>query len=114
MGNNIKNITVTVLFFIVIFGFMIGNIVMPDTNISFSERRNLTEVPKFSFKELFNGDLFSKFEKYSLDQFVLRDNFRCFKAFVKFNILRQKDNNGIYIVNGIINKLEYPLNEESI
>lgn len=114
MGNNIKNITTTILFSIILFGLMVGGILVPDKKISFSERRNLTEAPKFSFEDLFSGDLFSKFEKYSLDQFIFRDDFRGLKAFTKFNILRQKDNNGIYIVNGFINKLEYPLNKKSV
>ena len=37
-----KNIVTTCLFIIIIFGFMIGNIITPDIEISFSERRTLT------------------------------------------------------------------------
>lgn len=114
MENSIKNIATTVLFIIVIFGFTIGNIVMPDLEISYSERRTLTQLPGFSSRELFEGEFFSNFEKYILDQFVFRDKFRGLKAFMKFNILKQKDNNRIYIADGHISKLEYPLNEKSI
>lgn len=114
MRDNIKNIAVTVLFIIVIFGFMVGNIIMPDAVISYSERRTLTQMPKFSQKALLDGDFFKKFEEYALDQFVFREKFRGLKAFVNFNILKQKDNNGIYIVNGFISNLDYPLNEKSV
>lgn len=93
---------------------MIGNFAAPDKEVSASERRTLAKLPEFSMQKLFSGDFFSDFDKYSLDQFIFRDDFRGFKAFVKYNILRQKDNNGIYMVNGIINKLEYPLNEKSV
>jgi len=109
-----KNIVTTCLFIIIIFGFMIVNIITPDIEISFSERRTLTQAPGFSRRELISGDFFGKFEKYTLDQFVFRDKFRGLKAFMEFKIFKQKDNNGIYIVNGNINKLEYPLNENSV
>ncbi len=114
MENSVKNLAVTVLFIVITFGFMVWNMLIPDTEISNSERRRLAKMPELSFMELFSGDFFSRFEKYSLDQFVLRDDFRGLKAFTKFNLLKQKDNNGIYISDGFISKLEYPLNEKSV
>ena len=98
MENRIKNITAVSLFIIIIFGFMIGNIVMPDNEISYSERRTLARFPDFSGQEILQGVFFSKFEKYALDQFVSRDDFRSLKAFMVFSILRQRDYNGVYIV----------------
>jgi len=114
MENRIKNITAVSLFIIIIFGFMIGNIVMPDNEISYSERRTLARFPDFSRQEILQGVFFSKFEKYALDQFVSRDDFRSLKAFMVFSILRQRDYNGVYIVNQNISKTEYPLNEKSV
>lgn len=114
MIDKIKNITTIALFIIITCGFMIVNIISPDNKISYSERRNLAKFPTFSFKKLYTGDLFIDFEKYSLDQFVYRDDFRGLKTFVKLNILAQKDNNGLYIVDENINKIEYPLNEKSV
>jgi len=114
MGNNIKNAVSTILYVVIIFGFPIGNMIMPDNEISCSERRTLAQAPEFSIESLINGDFFGKFEEYALDQFVFRDKFRSLKAFVNYSILKKKDNNRIYIVNGHISKLEYPLNEKSV
>lgn len=54
------------------------------------------------------------FEKYTLDQFPLRDQFRTVKAVTVFYFLNQKDNNDIYIKDGYASKLEYPVNLDSI
>lgn len=93
---------------------MLFNILMLDTEISYSERRTLLKVPSFSIEKLLYGELFVEYEKYFLDQFVLREDFRGLKAFIKFNVLKQKDNNEIYITDGNIIKMEYHLNEKAI
>lgn len=110
----IRNIATTVLFVIIIFGFSTVNIIVPDARLSFSERRLLAQAPAFSLKDVLGGDFFGKFESYTLDQFVFRDGFRGLKAFMNLQVFRQKDNNGIYIINGNISKLDYPLNEKSV
>ena len=114
MDNGIKNIAVTVVFFTFIFAFMLANIILPDLDISITERRRLAAIPTYSSKKLFNGEFFEEFEKYSLDQFVLRDVFRGAKIFSVFHLFNQKDYNNIYIIGKSINKMEYPLNENSI
>ena len=114
MKDNIKNIIVTVSFFVIICGLMLANIIMPDLEFSFSERRKLKAIPEYSAKKLFSGELFEEFEKYSLDQFVLRDRFRSLKVFSTFYLFNQRDYNNIYIVDGSINKMVYPLNENSV
>lgn len=88
--------------------------VRPSTEISESERRKLQQFPVVSVKELLSGDWMEDFESYTLDQFPLRDTFRRVKALTHYNLLGQKDNNGIYIADGYAAKLEYPLNENSI
>jgi len=110
----IKNIATIVLFTAIIFCFSIANIIVPDAGISFSERRSLKQFPLFSVRDVLSGDFFSNFEKYALDQFVLRDRFRSIKAFMNFNVFKQKDYNGIYIINGNISRIDYPLNEKAV
>ena len=88
--------------------------VHPSQEISESERRKLAQFPELSVSSLVNGGFMSKFEDYTLDQFPLRDTFRTIKSLFHYNILGQKDNNGIYIVDGYAAKLEYPLNENSV
>jgi hypothetical protein len=89
-------------------GFMLVNTIKPDGDFSYFERRKLLQPPGYSPEKLLNGQFFSDYEKYFLDQFVFRDTFRGLKAFTRLHLLNQKDNNGIYIIDGNINKIEYP------
>lgn len=114
MIKQVKNLIVIGAFIITIYGLMLFNIISPDTDISYSERRVLKKAPSYSTKELLNGDYFEAYDKYFLDQFAFRDEFRGLKAFTRFYIFNQKDNNNIYIKDGNINKMEYPLNENAI
>ena len=95
-------------------GLCVAAWVLPSNEISESERRKLEQFPKISVKEILSGDWMEDFESYTLDQFPLRDTFRRVKALVHYNLLGQKDNNGIYIADGYAAKLEYPLNENSL
>ncbi|WP_313340209.1 DHHW family protein [Sedimentibacter sp.] len=114
MKNNIKNIVVSAAFIMIVFAFMLANIVIPDKEFSYSERRRLITIPDFSADKLLRGELADEYEKYILDQFVFRDAFRRLKAFGKYYLFNQQDNNNIYIINGIIEKMEYKLNEKSV
>ena len=79
-----------------------------------AERRPLAQFPEISTKQLLGGKFMSDFESYTLDQFPMRDRFRSLKAQAQYNLLRQQDNNGIYLSQGHAAKLEYPLNEASV
>ncbi|MCM0651010.1 DHHW family protein [Clostridium swellfunianum] len=114
MKSNFKNIAVTICFIIITCGFMLTNIIMQDAEFSYSERRRLAAVPTYSFKKLISGDLFEEYDKYFLDQFAFRDSFRSIKALTSRYLFKQKDNNGLYMVDGSIYKIEYPLNEKAI
>lgn len=83
----------------------------PDS-YSEAERRPLDKFPQVSTKKLLNGRWMTDFESYTLDQFPMRDTFRSIKAFARLDVFAQKDNNGIYTVDGYTSKLEYPMNEE--
>lgn len=109
-----KNKFIIGSFIVIVYGLMLVNIFKTDKEVSYSERRHLAKAPSYSTKTLLNGDLFESYEKYMLDQFVLRDEFRGLKSLTRFNIFNQKDNNDIYIVNEGIYKMEYPLNEKAI
>jgi len=86
----------------------------PSEDISVSERRPLSQFPELSGNTLLSGKFMSTFEDYTLDQFPARDTFRRVKSLFHYNILRQKDNNDIYIADGYAAKLEYPLNEGGV
>ena len=83
-------------------------------DISLSERRALAQMPKLSWKGILSGEVIDGFEDYTLDQFPGRDYLRRIKAMLQFGLFAQKDNNGIYIVDGMVFKIEYPMRENSI
>ncbi len=86
----------------------------PATEASESERRKLNQFPTVSVETVLDGTFMTDFEKYTLDQFPLRDSFRSFKAMSSYYAFMQKDNNGIYVVDDYAAALEYPFNEESV
>ena len=86
----------------------------PPKDISQAERRLLAQMPEFSLSALESGQFREKFEDYSLDQFPFRDGFRTLKSLFHTQVLGMKDNNGIYLTDGIAVKQEYPLNETSL
>ena len=84
----------------------------PDA-VSTQERRELAQFPELTAENLQSGKFMTDFESYTLDQFPLRNSFRRLKAGFHYGVLRQKDNNGIYLTQGHAGKLEYPLNESA-
>lgn len=86
----------------------------PPVEYAISERRELAAFPEISGEKLLDGSFMTDFEDYTLDQFPLREGFRSLKASVQYFVLNQKDNNGIYLAEGHLAALEYPLNEASV
>lgn len=112
MTDKTKNKVVTIIFILFIFSFSILNILKKDEDISISERRKLNQFPTFSFNNLFNGNFFKNFDKYTTDQFIKRDEFRKLK--INIELLYKGNYNDLYLYNNYIVKQLYPLNEESI
>lgn len=79
-----------------------------------AERRALSQFPAISKESVLNGEFMTDFESYTLDQFPLRDTFRNIKALSRMQLFRQKDNNDIYLADGYVSKLEYPMNENML
>lgn len=82
--------------------------------VSESERRPLAQRPKLNADTLLSGSFMEQFADYATDQFPLRDSFRLAKAMHARYLMGQKDNNGLYIAQGQLAKLEYPLNTVSL
>lgn len=114
MKNKTKNIIIVIEFIVVIVIFLCLNILKPDEIVSTTERRKLAQFPEISTKEILDGNLSDKLEKYAMDQFVGRDTFRKIKYYFNTNILRQKDTNKLFVKDDAIYKIEYPLNENAI
>lgn len=113
-AKKISNIITTVLFSGMVGGLFLWHMLAPDETVSPSERRKLAEFPDFTISAFESGVFVTNFEKYSLDQFPLRDNFRSIKAITEYNIFQKRDNNDIYLTDGFLAKLEYPMKENSV
>lgn len=109
-----KNKISSFVFLGIIFSFSILHLLMPDQDVSYSERRHLTHLESPSIKTVMDRSWTEDFEDYTLDQFPLRDSFRSLKANAMFHGFHLSDNNNLYINNGHIIKMEYPLNEASL
>ncbi|OQB25618.1 MAG: hypothetical protein BWY11_00282 [Firmicutes bacterium ADurb.Bin182] len=114
MNRKLKDKLILICFFGILIGFLLANILTRDAAYSASERRKLARFPKLSSERIFDGTVFEQFDKYALDQFVLRDGFRGIKALFAYNLFRQKDNNGLYFWGDHIVKMKYKMNEESV
>lgn len=85
-----------------------------DKEYSDSERRVLASFPALNMETVLDGSFMQDFETYSQDQFPLRESFRRLKALSAKNLFFRKDNNDIYVADGYVSKLEYPLHENML
>ena len=90
--------------------FSILHLLIPDNEISNSERRKLVSFPELEL----NNKYISNIEDYLLDHFPFRDEFRSIKANFNYKILAKLDNNDIYLKHNYIFKSNYPTNKESL
>ncbi len=109
-----KNKVITFSFLIVILSVFLMNLLSPVKDISYSERRELEKPPEITIDKIFDRDFIKEFDKYALDQFIMRDKFRGIKALFEFNIFNKSDNNDIYVMDDHVLKMEYSLNPKSI
>ncbi|MBE6563035.1 MAG: hypothetical protein E7660_04800 [Ruminococcaceae bacterium] len=114
MNNKVKNTVICITFGIFIFTFALLCLFLPKDEYSVSERRPLEKFPEVTAESIFSGKFMSDFEKYSVDSFPFRDSFRTIKAISALGIFRRGDNNGIYLHDGYISKVEYPISESSL
>lgn len=86
----------------------------PADSYSASERRELAQVPEYSWEALRTGQYTAKLEEYVVDQFPMREQFRSLKSRFSLSIMQKQDTNGIYIKEGYLCKMEYPMDGSSI
>ena len=118
MTNKVKNITVTCVMAVLLFGLAFWAWFRPADDFSASERRPLDKFPELSWNTIFHDErektFMNTFESYTLDQFPLRDTFRTLKSIASFYVFGNRDNNNIYIEDGYAAQLEYPIKEDSL
>lgn len=104
----VKQTLVAAVLALTLSGLFIAHLVLPDEELSSSERRKLEQLPELTWEDVFSGDYFADLETYLLDQFPLREQFRTLKAQFQYKVLGMRDNNDIYLAGGHLMKLEYP------
>ena len=113
---NVKKVRITLVSLVAVLwlGLSVFAWLSPAEEVSEAERRKLQQLPEFSAETLLSGKFMTEFEAYTQDQFPLRDAFRRLKAVFSYDVLQQKDNNGIYIADGYAAQMEYPLDERQV
>lgn len=114
MSEKTKNKVVVLVAALFFLGFFVWCLLKPVDAVSDSERRPLAARPELSVANVASGKFMRDFESYATDQFPLRDSFRRLKALASRYILGQKDVGGLYLAEGYVSKLEYPLNLDSL
>lgn len=114
MSEKIKSVLIIATMAVIIFGMSLWCILKESGDYSQSERRYLAHFPKVDKSTILSGKFMSDYELYAADQFPCREVFRGTKAFSELYILRKLDSNDLFLIDGHISKIDYPLNEKSI
>ena len=109
-----RDMAVLALLGIMWLGLAVWAWLRPADAVSASERRRLAQRPVITAESLQTGRWMQEFESYTLDQFPLREPLRSLKAIVQLGVMREKDNNGVYLAEGYAAKLDYPLHTDSV
>ncbi len=90
-----SNMALVLLFCGFLGAFFLLNLLLPDSDFSPRENRQLQTAPKFTFSALFRGDFTKKMEDYSADQFPFRDRWISAKAAMEL-LQGKEQNNGVF------------------
>lgn len=109
-----KDKIITILFTATLICFLVFGILIPDKEVSVSERRKLSSFPKLELSTILDGSFFEDLNEYLVEHFPFRDDFRKLKGFVSSNVFKKQENNGVFQEDGKIYELNGTLNEKSI
>jgi hypothetical protein len=93
---------VLLVFVVFIFGIALVGIVDGDEDVSAYERRDLAQFPELALDRILEGDFTEDYVAYLQDQSPFRDGFRFLKSGVSRNLLLNPENNGVFVVDGMI------------
>ena len=114
MSEKRKNCLLLAALILLVVGLAVTGILLPDQQISLTERRSLAQLPTVSVSSVLDKSFSEAFDSYSQDQFPFREWFRRVRAWTNRLVFRLRDDNGIYIEDGYAAKIEYPLDEASV
>ena len=96
------SLIVIISFWLLVVGFSVAGLLIPDVEVSKTERRHLATAPKLSWDALADGSYMSELEEYLLEQFAGREWFRTLKTEVETKLLGKSDANGyVYYEDGL-------------
>ena len=101
-------------FFLLLVGFSVAALCLPDKEISESERRYYEKFPKFSMQTVMDGSYMEKLEKYLLDHFAGRDAFRIVKTELETTLFGKKDANQYVKEDGYLFELDLDWSKEQV
>lgn len=110
----IKNLMIIIVFSLLVGMFSIMCFLKSEGEFSESERRPLEKFPELSFETVLSGKFMQSFEKYATDQVPFREGLKKIKARFVFDVLNKMDNNGIFIHEGYVAKLEGDMSEDML
>lgn len=93
--NRRQSWNIILLFVILIFGFTLATLLVPERERSETENRELARHPKVTLSTLLNGEFEKDYETYLTDQFVLRDGWIGLKTAVE-RLMQKKESKDIY------------------
>ena len=110
----IKDMLLAVTMAVLLLGLSVWCWMKSPDEYSESERRVLASRPVLTADSFWSGEYAENFEDYAMDQFPVRDGFRGLKAAAELGIFRKMDHNGLYLCDGYVSKLEYPMQEKML
>ena len=87
--------TIAILFIVFVAALTLILLLKPQKSYSSSEKRSLSQFPRFSFSSAADGSFMSGIEDWAADQFPLRDFFMRMKTSV-LNLAGQNESQGVY------------------
>lgn len=111
---NVRQIAVIAVFVCILGGFALGHILLPDQDLSKTERRKLAALPEMTKEAVLSENYMEDLEGYLMDQFPLREELRATKTFIALGLLRQKDVHQIYPFEGGLYKWENQLKTKEV
>lgn len=109
-----KNRILTISFLAITFGMFILGIVIPDKEISASERRKLKQFPKLTIEDVFSPDYYKALDDYFVDQVPFREGYRMLKGLFNNEILKNPVENETFIIDDSIYQLNTKVDMKSV
>lgn len=109
-----KNILTVCLLAAFLAGFGLWSALRTPDGVSQAERRPLAQRPEFTVSGFLSGRFADELDDFAADQFPLREQLRTLRSLVSYDLLGQRDVNGVYLSQGYAAKLDFPLNTASV